>query len=294
MRLDGRRPRASRQSRARTSTCLAACLIASLGLAAFTASASVSVSGKLTHEKEAKPGETYESVIYITNNGDEAEQVKVYQTDYLFSCDGTYAYGDPGQNPRSNAGWLTFGPSRLVIPPRGSSIINYSIKVPDDQNLIGTYWSIIMVEAIGETSPEVTGAHDGQLKLGINQVFRYGIQIVTHIGDTGQKKLQFLDTKLLREGDVRVLEVDLENTGERWLRPALWTEIYDTTGTFVGKFEAGTLRIYPGTSVRYKVDLTKVQKGSYKAVVIADCGADDVFGATYSLSVENEATSRGN
>jgi hypothetical protein len=140
----------------------------------------------------------------------------------------------------------------------------------------------------------MTGAHDGQLKLGINQVFRYGIQIVTHIGDTGQRKLQFLDTKLLREGDTRILEVDLENTGERWLRPALWTEIYDTTGTYVGKFEAGTLRIYPGTSVRYKVDLTKVQKGNYKAVVIADCGADDVFGATYSLSVENEATSSGN
>jgi hypothetical protein len=293
MRSEGRRPRAALRTWARTPAFLAACLVASVGLAAFTASAAVSVSGKLTHEKEAKPGETYESVIYITNTGDEAEQVKVYQTDYLFTCDGEYSYDTPGQAPRSNTGWITFGPSRLTIPPQGSSIINYTVKVPANQNLVGTYWGIIMVEVISKTSPEVTGARDGQLRLGIDQVFRYGIQIVTHIEDTGRRRLEFLDTKLLREGDARVLEVDLENTGERWLRPALWTELYDTTGTFVGKFEAGTLRIYPGTSVRYKVDLTRVQQGNYKAVVIADCGSDDVFGATYSLSVENEETSRG-
>jgi hypothetical protein len=294
MRSGGVRPRAKRQGKAWNLTFLAASLAASIGLTAFTAVAGVSVSGKLTHEKQAGPGGTYESVIYIGNTGDEAEQVKVYQTDYLFSCDGKYYYEAPGANARSNAGWITCGPTRLAIPPRGSSIINYSVKIPDDQSLTGTYWSIIMVEVLSKESPEVTGAHDGQVKLGIDQVFRYGVQIITHIEDTGQRKLKFLDTRLLREDGSRVLEVDLENTGERWLRPALWTELYDTTGTFVGKFEAGTLRIFPGTSVRYKVDLSDVAKGDYKAVVIADCGADDVFGATYSLSVENEITPRDN
>ncbi len=294
MRSCGVRPRGLRRRGAWSPVLLAAFLAASIGVTAFTAAASVSVSGKLTHEKEAQPGETYESLIYISNTGDEAEQVKVYQTDYLFSCDGKYFYDEPGQNSRSNAGWITFGPSRLTISPRGSSIINYSVKVPTDQNLVGTYWSIIMVEVVSKASPELTSAHDGQARLGIDQVFRYGVQIVTHIGTTGQRKLKFIDTRLLKEVGGRVLEVDLENTGERWLKPSLWTELYDTAGTYVGKFEAGTLRIYPGTSVRYKVDLTKVEKGDYKAVVIADCGADDVFGATFSLSVENEDTSTGN
>ena len=273
---------------------LAVCLAASIGVAAGAAAAAVSVSGKLTHEKQAAPGEAYESVIYLGNTGEEAEQVKVYQTDYLFSCDGTYNYETPGKNPRSNAGWTTFGPARVTIPPHGTSIINYSVKVPDDPGLAGTYWSIIMVEVLSKQSPEIAGGHDGQVKLGIDQVFRYGVQIVTHIEDTGQRKLKFLDTRLLREDGARVLEVDLENTGERWLRPVLWAELYDTSGTFVGKFDAGTLRIYPGTSVRYKVDLTQVAGGDYKAVVIADCGADDVFGATYSLSVENETIPGGN
>ena len=273
---------------------LAACCAVLIGATAFAASAAVSVSGKLTHEKQARPGEAYESVIYLGNTGDEAEQVKIYQTDYLFSCDGTYYYEAPGGNARSNAGWTTFGPARVTIPARGSSIINYSVRVPDDPGLAGTYWSIIMIEVLSKESPEVAGAHDGRVKLGIDQVFRYGVQIVTHIEDTGQRTLKFLDTRLLRENGARVLEVDLENTGERWLRPALWAELYDTSGTFVGKFEAGPLRIYPGTSVRYRVDLTEVAVGDYKAVVIADCGADDVFGATYSLSVENETTGRGN
>jgi len=294
MKSGGVRPEALRMRWARNPAFLAACLAASIGLTAFMAAASVSVSGKLTHEREAEIGETYGSMIQISNTGSDAEHVKVYQTDYFFSSDGKSFYDDPGKNSRSNAPWITFGPSGLTVPPGGSSIINYSVKVPTDQNLAGTYWSIIMVEVVSKGSPEIVGAHGGQVRLGINQVFRYGVQIVTHIKDTGQLKLKFLDTRLLREGGARVLEVDLENIGERWLRPALWTEIYDTTGTLVGKFDAGTLRIYPGTSARYRVDLTKVEPGYYKAVVIADCGADDVFGQTYSLSVENENVSSGN
>jgi hypothetical protein len=273
---------------------LAAVLAASVDLVPSAATASISVRGKLTHEKQATPGEAYESGIYISNTGDEAEQVTVYPTDYLFSCDGEYFYDKLGSNPRSNGEWIEFGPTRLTIPPRGDAVISYKVRVPDDPRLIGTYWSILMVEVVSKGAPEQAQEHDGRVKMGINQIFRYGVQIVTHIEDTGQRKIRFLDSRLLRDGDARILRVDLENTGERWLRPSLWAELYDTTGVFVGKFDAGALRVYPGTSVRFKVDLSQLEKGSYKAVIIADCGEDDVFGATYSLSVKDETSPSGN
>lgn len=248
--------------------------------------AKVSIVGGLTHERAAPVGETYRGVISIRNIGDQPQEVRIYQTDYLFFCDGTSVYDVPGQVPRSNVDWIAFSPKRAIIPPQEEVAVNYTVKVPDDRPLSGTYWSMLMVEEISKSSPEAPEEERGEVRLNIRQVWRYGIQMVTHIGDTGSRKLEFLDTKLLRDGEGRTLQVDIENIGERWLRPLLWAELYNQEGSFMGRFEGECLRIYPGTSARYRVDLSEVPKGAYKALVVADCGGDDLFGATYTFKLE--------
>ncbi len=248
--------------------------------------AGVSVIGGLSHERivgNPEIGTTYQGSILISNTGEEPQEVKVYQTDYLFFFDGRNLHGEPGKITRSNADWITFSPKRLVIPPKGTSKVNYTLKVPADETLVGTHWSMLMVEGISKGSPEVIKPEEGKVKLGIRTVLRYGIQMITHIGDTGARKLKFLNTRLLKQEERKILQVDIENVGERWLRPFLWTELYDQQGRYIGKFQGGRLRTYPGTSVRFRVDLSQVPKGEYKALVVADCGGDDVFGATYTL-----------
>ena len=49
------------------------------------------------------------------------------------------------------------------------------------------------------------------------------------------------------------------------------------------RFETDRKRLYPGTSVRYSVDLTEVASGSYQALVVVDNGDEHVFGAQYGL-----------
>lgn len=242
--------------------------------------------GGLTHERVAKVGETYRGVIFIRNSSEKLQEVKVYHTDYLFFFDGRSIYGEPGKDARSNANWISFRPKRLTIPPKETSGVNYTVNVPDDENLVGTYWSMLMVEGISKNSPGAIREEKGKVKLGIRQVTRYGIQMVTNIGDTGARRLKFLETKLLKEEERRILQVDMENIGERWLRPFLWAELYDEKGSYIGRFEGGGWRIYPGTSVRYRLDLSQAPKGEYKALVIADCGGEDVFGVTCTLKFE--------
>lgn len=261
-------------------------LFSLLLLLPVSSEADLFIAGSLTHEREAKVGETYRGSIFIRNKGEGSQEVKVYQTDYLFFFDGRNIYGEPGKLKRSNAGWITFSPKWLTIPPNGVSQVNYTVKVPDDEILIGTYWSMLMVEEIAKSSPGATREEKGKVKLGIRQVIRYGIQMVTHINDTGVLKLKFLETKLLRMGERRILQVDIENIGERWLRPFLWAELYDEEGSYIGRFEGGRFRIYPGTSVRYRLDLSQVPQGEYKSLVVADGGGEDVFGATYTLKFE--------
>ena len=246
----------------------------------------VSIIGGLSHEKRAKPGEIYKGSVLIKNDGNEPEEVKVYQTDYEFHFDGSNNYGLPGKLERSNANWLNINPHRLTIQPGDVSTVNYTAKVPDDPNLVGTYWSMLMIEGVPKSSPLSSQPQKDETKIGITQIMRYGVQMITNIGDTGERKLKFLQTKLLKEAEKRVLQVDIENIGQRLLRSPLWVELYDDSGGYIGKFDGGGKHIYPGTSVRYKADLTSVPKGTYKALVVADCGGNDIFGANYDFKFE--------
>lgn len=248
--------------------------------------AGVSLIGGLSHKKQAEVGKTYKGIILIRNSGNKSQEVKLYQNDYLFFFDGTNIYGEPGKDPRSNADWLIFNPHRLTIPPDSTAAVNYTLKVPEDPKLVGTYWSVLMVEGIPETSPESGQAKKSETRIGITQVVRYAVQMVTHIGDTGERKLKFLDKKLLKEEEKTILQVDIENIGERYLSQFLWVELYDEQGRYIGQFEGRRLGTFPGTSVRNRVDLSDVPKGSYKAMVVVDCGGDYIFGADYTLKVK--------
>jgi hypothetical protein len=253
-----------------------------------TAHAGVSVAGSLTHERETQPGTIYEGSITVVNSDLAVQEVEAYQTDYLFFADGTSLYDQPGTDERSNAAWIKLGPHRLAVPPGGSSTIRYTLTVPDSAGLAGTYWSLIMVEPIEKRSLEASLADDGRVQLGINQVVRYGVQIVTHIGITGQRSLAFINTDLIRDGAARTLSIDIGNTGQRLLRPTVWVELYDTEGRNVSNYDAGRMRVYPAASARFNVDLSDARPGDYKAVIVADCGGEDVFGATHSITLRDE------
>jgi hypothetical protein len=257
-----------------------------LGLAAsLPAGADIGITNGLTHEKTASPGETYESLIVVKNFGDKTQSFKAYQTDYYFYSDGRQFYPEPGQMPRSNAKWITFFPQRLVLAAGESAEIKCVVKVPAGRDLSGTYWSLIMVEPVAEVGVEAAKTRDGRVKLGIKEVVRYGVQVISNIGDSGKREIKFLDTKLVREGQKKVLQVDVENIGERWLRPDLYVELFAVSKGSAGKYEGGKLRIFPASSVRYRVDLTNVPKGLYKAMIIVDNRDENVFGAEYQLQL---------
>ena len=277
-------------SRSRRAAALALAALAVAVTPGRSALAGVSVHGSLTHENQVAAGDSYGGTITLANTGGSEEAVRIYGTDYLYYCDGTCRYDESCRHARSNAGWLTFEPHEITIPPGATASVSYRVAVPGDSTLTGTYWSVLMVEVAGEPGQ---AADESGARIGITQVLRYGIQVVTNIEDSGERQLDFVETRVLRDGDQRGLQVDLENIGQRWLRPTLWTEIYDSSGDLVGNFEGGTLRIYPGTSVRFNIDLSPIEPGDYKAVVVADCGGDDIFGVAYTLRFEDEKLTRG-
>lgn len=248
------------------------------------ASSNIKVLGSLTQEKIVGSGQNYNGTILIKNAGENSCQVRIYQTDYLFYADGSNLYGTLGSNPLSNGKWITLSSTSITIPAGQTAPANFSVEIPKNPELHGTYWSLIMVEPVDSGSDNASSAK-GKYVLGLQTNVRYGVQVITDIKDTGTRSIVFLNKKIVDENGKRILQFDIKNTGERWLNPTVSVQLYNKDGKLLGTFGGEKNRIFPTCSVRHKILLSEIQKGDYKAVIIVDNGDQYVFGANYELMI---------
>lgn len=251
-------------------------------LITMTIPAQISVLGTLTRYREAKGGEEYEGTISLKNAGDETAQAKIYLRDYSFSADGTTSYPDPGTLERSNADWISLSAATAVLAPGETAEVNYTVYVPASEALAGTYWSVIMVEGIPE---EKRVTEEEQPLISIREVMRYAVQIVSDFPEAGASSLRFSGTRILSAGEGKFFSVDIINDGSRWLSGDIYLELYDSQGNHVASIPGDTFRTYPGTSVRKALPLAGYPAGTYKALLVADCGGSDLFGGNYNLVI---------
>ncbi len=248
--------------------------------------ADVAVIGGLARDGNLEPGDQFEGIIHLRNDGTDVVQVNVYQTDYSFTANGQTLYGKPGRNPRSNAKWVTVSPLRITVASKAIASIYYTINVPQDPDLRGTYWSVVMIERHSVSGPPTPDEQTGKFVLGVQTNVRYAVQIVTNIRDTGDSNVRFMDINLIGRNGSTILQASLENVGERLLNPFLWAELYNKDGIQIGRYQSSRSRVFPNCSVRYLLDLSDVPKGAYTALVIVDNGDETVFGAKYDIHLK--------
>lgn len=250
-----------------------------LFLLPLSAYASVEVTGSLKHVQNANPGEVIKGEIKIQNNDLTDQEVKIYQTDFLYNLQENTFYDEPGTNKRSNANWIQFSPKTVILKSKEARNIEYEITVPQVDTLNGTYWSILMVEGVTPIDPTQKG------DLNIRTVTRYAVQIITELADRGKGSLKFLEPTLIREeGNKLYLAVDLMNDGDRYISPEVSIELYDENGTSVKTITASKKGLFPATSTRFKLDLEGVpSKKTYTAMIVAAGQDNDVFGLEYTL-----------
>uniref|UniRef100_UPI00321717C3 hypothetical protein n=1 Tax=uncultured Draconibacterium sp. TaxID=1573823 RepID=UPI00321717C3 len=256
-------------------------ILAVLMMFAYSTEASIVVLNGLSHENQVQPGETYRGTIEIQNTGANSKQVQVYIKDYWFSFSGENRHDPGGTLKRSNANWISFNPELLTIDSSEVATINFEVKIPDDDTLRGTYWSVLMVEGI--TPPDVDNINQG---VKINTAVRYAVQIISNVGTNAKSDLEFLGMELGKQENQNVLHVAIENVGECMLRPEMSLELFDESGNSVGIIKADRRKIFPGTSVLTTLVLEGIKPGNYTGVLIADCGEDRLFGSNLSIEVE--------
>jgi hypothetical protein len=255
-------------------------LVAPLLAMPSRASAQIAVVGNAVDEHEAGPGQRYVSSITVRNLTSEPQPVRIYQTDYRFSADGTSNFDNAGSLARSNAAWVKPSASSIMIPPRADVVLNYAVTVPAIDSLRGTYWSAIMVEGQPRLPPQA-----GRGEIGLGAVFRYAVQVATHLPTAGSRKVRITRQGFLTDSaGARVFDIVVENNGERAYRPNLWIELYDGRGVMRKRIEQQRGLLYPGTSLKQRFSFGAIPPGVYKALVFADTGDDTVSAAQYKLA----------
>jgi len=242
--------------------------------------ASVEVIGSLKQVFNSNPGEVVKGQIKIQNNDPTDQEVRIYQTDFLFNSKDQTFYDEPGKVKRSNAGWINYSPKTVVLKSKESRMVDFEITVPKGDSIIGSYWSIIMVEGVEPIDPNQKG------DLSIRTATRYAVQIVNEINEHGKGLLKFAAPTLIKSEDGKklFLAVDIQNEGDHYISPEVNMELYDSNGNLVKKITAPKRGLYPTTSTRFKLDLEGIpSKKTYSAMIVAAGSDDDVFGLEYTL-----------
>jgi hypothetical protein len=269
-------------------TILTSTIVALSLLAVPPARAQISVQGKTIRESESRPGDIYSGSFVVVNSSSEPQEAKVYQTDYSTSADGRNAYGPAGSSPRSNGKWVAVGGATLIVPPQSSREVPFTVTVPADPTLAGTYWSMVMVEGVPRASAESRQPSRAQpaVQAAVVTRIRYAVQIVTHVGPATKPAARFAapTVRTAKDGG-KVLAFDVINAGTRSFAPAFALELYAEDGARVKSAAAVREITYPGTSLRQQFDLGALPAGTYRALVTMDAGHDAVFGAQYTLKL---------
>jgi hypothetical protein len=245
---------------------------------------SVAVNNGLLHLYDVQPGGVYTGIIELQNVGKQTQPVRFSLNDYCTNASGTTSFDEAGSNARSCAPWISLSQDLLKLNGQELLKVAYEIRVPENFNGQGSYWSVIIVEPVSD----IDSASIKKNMVGILSVTRYAIQVICHLGESGKKSVRFQHVEVERTTEGTTCFVDLENTGERYMRPVIELQFFSEDGVEAGVFKGIDQGLFPACSNRFPVDVTKLPPGNYKVVVLADCGKEDVFGTNLSLTVKDD------
>jgi hypothetical protein len=246
-------------------------------------SASIVILNGLTHQIECLEGHTYKGVVEMQNTGITRQEVRVYLNDYGYKAQGEIYYTKPNAKARSNANWIDLNSTLIALEPNEKYELFYEVAIPANLDLNGSYWSVLMIEPVDDIAPA-----DSKEGINVTNIVRYAIQIVTTVKrDTAAAFLEFLKATIKKENEKPFLEIDLENKGDLYHLVAITVEFYNAQdGLEAGVLKSELLSLLPNNSKRFAIDMSSIPPGSYKAVVLADCQDENVFGLNIDVTID--------
>ena len=236
------------------------------------ASGAIALIGSTVHSHATSPGGSFDGLIRIQNSDTNPAMVRVYTSDYRTGTNGASLFADPGVLPRSNGKWYALSADAIEIPAKSTREVAYRGMVPDDAQLLGSYWSLVFVEEQAPIPPLNTNSSAKLPSASIRTVVRFATIVLNEIGDAEPPSMKVIERKVVQEAPSRALTLLIENRGRSMTVPIPSLEVLDDQGGILRRVDLNPSRIFPGSLVRLSFDLTEVPDGQYTGIVILDTG----------------------
>lgn len=276
----------SNLSRAITSTVL----FGFIYFSTYTAHAAIMLSGGLTHEHNVQPGGTVMGVLELRNTANTPTEVKIYQENIQVDASGKSQFSPRNRtHARSNINWISLANNQLVIAPGSTQQVPYTLRVPTNNGLNGSYWSTLMLEPLSNSSPESqTSLPKDKPSVQVRQKMRYSVRVISNVGNRGQANLIFSPPNISKPApNQRWFTVNVRNHGNLFTRPKVWLDVFDLQGRNMGRFKADRRSLYASESKNFKIDIARLSPGAYKGLLAAEDDQNgQIFGSDINLNIQ--------
>lgn len=244
--------------------------------------AGVAITNGLTHVYNGVSGNVISGEIILVNTTEIDQRITFNIQDAIYSCTRTRIFSEDITHSFSSKKWFSANTMEKVLKPKEKYVYRFSVTIPKDKNLRGTYWSVVMVNVEKPVD-------EGVVKNGVqlNSKIRYAVGLYTNVNSLDAVDLDF-DTITLnkdKETKNKSLDIKILNNSVFIQGVKLTLEVYNDQGVKVHEVITGRSLTIPGACRNFKIELTNVPKGNYQCVLIADSKKEFV-GTNVSLNIE--------
>ncbi len=240
--------------------------------------AGVVILNGLTHVHQSASGQLITGVIRMKNTDENEQRVIIYFNDLFQECGKETILTADNTHKNSIKNWLSTNVNEHVFKANEEYELIYTINVPADVEIDGSFWGVLMVEIEKPIKED-------ELEYGVKleSKVRYGIQIIADINERTPSELEFYDIKIEEPDGNKFINVVLKNLGTFYVEPTLVLEVFNDKGEQQEKEEVKFKKVYPNSCKTFTLDISNLPKGAYTAVLVADYGKN-----IYSIDLEFE------
>lgn len=243
--------------------------------------ANVIVVNGLTHKFSGVSGQTFKGKVILINPTSIDQRVIFSLNEALYNCETGRTFVEKAAHINSSTTWFNGSVLEKVLAPKEKFIYKFSITIPNDALLKGSYWTTLMVDVDKPVRKEVSKG------IGLSTKMRYAIRLLTDVNLMDDVALDFKQIELKPESqkNKRKLTVKIFNESLFIENVKLSLEVYDFNGNKILMSKTQRLSVFPNVCRDFNIDVSNLKKGDYKCIVLAD-SREEFTGVNVDLKID--------
>lgn len=235
----------------------------------------------LTHSFSGVSGQTFQGQIVLANISNDEQRVTFGLREAIYNCEEGRVFVENAEHQNSSTNWFESSMTDKTLAPKEKYIFKYSITIPNDHTLNGSYWTTLMVNVESPIKEEVAN------NIGLDTKIRYAIRLLTDVNLKDEVALDFkgIDIKPNQVNRKKQLDIQVTNESIFIENVKLALEVYDTYGNKVLEGETKRSKVFPKVCRAFSIDVSSLPVGNYQCIVLAD-SRDEFIGTNIELTID--------